>query len=162
MQDACEMRCLLPHVRVHARWLFVSWWGAQQDGGSHEVRMATRGEKCPCKVRMAMWGEKWLHKVKMSTQGENGHTRWEMAMWGESAHARWEKPHEVKMSMQFENGHTRLQMAMWSENAHLRWELPHKVRNGHASHLVKFFIPRYFQKNSCSFWKLWQAIQAHG
>ena len=84
MQDAHKVRCLLLHVRVHARWLLVNIVvGSTQGGGQ-------------CEVRMAVWGDKWASEVKMPTQGENGHMRWEMATPDENVHVGWEWPCEVR------------------------------------------------------------------
>ena len=64
-------------------------------------------------------------------------------VWGESAHTRWEWLHEVKMSVPGGNGHARWQMAMNGD----KWLCD--VRNGHVSHLVKFFTPWYFVISLC-------------
>ena len=119
-QDAHEVRCLLPSVWVHTRWLLVSWWGAYKMG-------STWGE-WPCRVKMSMqgenghWGEKWPREVKMSMWGENGHVRWEVAMQGENVHMRWEWPCEVT------NGDVRWKWPCGVRNGHVRWKCPYNVR----------------------------------
>ena len=52
--------------------------GSVQDGGPHEVRMATQGGKWPCKVKMPMQGEKARNghaRRKCLCEVRNGHAR---------------------------------------------------------------------------------------